>query len=44
MASLTEASRNSELCVLHSSKLGEPLYAKFGFECVGKINTYEVDV
>lgn len=40
---LMEAKENkSKTCVLNASKLGEPIYTKFGFKAHGEIETYKI--
>lgn len=40
---LMEAKENkSKLCVLHASKVGEPIYTKIGFQKYGEIETYRI--
>ena len=40
---LMEAKENkSKLCVLHASKMGEPIYTKLGFQKYGEIETYRI--
>ncbi|PXY02407.1 hypothetical protein DF185_07090 [Marinifilum breve] len=40
---LIEAKENkSKFCVLHASKMGEPIYTKLGFQKYGEIETYRI--
>jgi ribosomal protein S18 acetylase RimI-like enzyme len=33
---------NAKKCVLHASKMGEPIYIKLGFQKYGEIETYKI--
>ncbi|WP_321516577.1 GNAT family N-acetyltransferase [Marinifilum fragile] len=33
---------NAKICVLHASKMGEPIYTKLGFKTYGELETYKI--
>ncbi len=40
---LMEAKENrTKICVLHASKMGDPIYTKLGFQKYGEIETYRI--